>query len=170
MGETPMVTVRKRISYKLGHPYGTCRERRPSGLSHFDIYTKKQCMQQCLIDKIETKCECSSILFPKHRNISKQLPPCSYSSQAGCASKLIKMFAYKSCQCQPECHREKFEIVSHQYGSLSLKDHRKLMPEVDSNDTVLSVDLFQVSSTASTWIEQFILAFNFYLILVERLD
>ena len=78
--ETPMVTVRKRISLRLGHPYGNCRARQPSGLSHFDIYTKKQCMQQCLIDKIERKCFCSSILFPLHRNESKRLPACKYSS------------------------------------------------------------------------------------------
>ena len=55
--EIPMVTVRKRIrsvsqsrlylesstsiySYKLGPPYGKCKQRTPTNLTHFHIYTK----------------------------------------------------------------------------------------------------------------------------------
>ena len=52
-------------------------------------------------------------------------------------------FQYRSCNCPPDCHREKYEIVSQQYGSLSLKNHHGLMPHFESNETVLSVDLFQ---------------------------
>ena len=37
---------------------------------------------------------------------------------------MVKLFEYNTCDCLPECHAERYEIVSHQYGSLSLKDHR----------------------------------------------
>ena len=37
---------------------------------------------------------------------------------------MVKLFEYNTCECLPECHAERYEIVSHQYGSLSLKDHR----------------------------------------------
>ena len=33
--EIPLVTFRKRIIYRLGQPYGQCRKRFPSGLTHF---------------------------------------------------------------------------------------------------------------------------------------
>ena len=54
------------------------RARVPSGLTHFEHYTKKQCMYQCLIDRIETECNCTSILFPQNRNESLRLPPCTF--------------------------------------------------------------------------------------------
>ena len=84
--EIPLVTFRKRIIYRLGQPYGQCRKRFPSGLTHFVgtvtvkfvcfginshcslDYTKKQCMYQCLIDQVEAACKCSSALFPKNLN------------------------------------------------------------------------------------------------------
>ena len=75
--------------------------------------------------KIEAKCKCKSILFPTRVNISNyELPTCSFVKQAVCASKMVKLFEYNTCDCLPECHAERYEIVSHQYGSLSLKDHR----------------------------------------------
>ena len=134
-----------------------CRERTPSNLTHFQYYTKKSCMYECLIskdwfspyihlnrsvrvtrirpkspsrcpwnqEKIEAKCKCKSILFPTRVNISNyELPTCSFVKQAVCASKMVKLFEYNTCDCLPECHAERYEIVSHQYGSLSLKDHR----------------------------------------------
>ena len=97
--EIPLVTFRKRIIYRLGQPYGQCRKRFPSGLTHFiglntlttclnDIaavlscthyvnyildYTKKQCMYQCLINQVEAACKCSSALFPKNLNEARGL-------------------------------------------------------------------------------------------------
>ena len=46
--EIPVITFRKRRQVRLGPPYGICRPRRPSGLTHFEIYTKKHCFFQCL--------------------------------------------------------------------------------------------------------------------------
>ena len=98
--ETPIVTIRKKVSYKLEHPYGNCRPRKPSRLSHYSIYTKprssrvkfiwheqgwpwwkKQCMQQCLITLLESECKCSSLLFPQNRNLSLTLPICTYKAR-----------------------------------------------------------------------------------------
>ena len=46
--EIPVITFRKRRQVRLGPPYGICRPRKPSGLTHFEIYTKKHCFFQCL--------------------------------------------------------------------------------------------------------------------------
>ena len=46
--EIPVITFRKRRQVRLSPPYGICRPRRPSGLTHFEIYTKKHCFFQCL--------------------------------------------------------------------------------------------------------------------------
>jgi len=139
--EIPLVTFRKRITSKLGKPYGSCRARVPSGLTHFEHYTKKQCMYQCLIDRIEAECNCSSILFPQNRNESLRLQPCTFIQQSICTSKFIKIFEYNTCNCPAECRKEKFEIVSHQYASLSLRDHRSMLSGRDF--TILSLDLNQ---------------------------
>ena len=91
-------------------------------MQHHLVITKGSRWNQ---EKIEAKCKCKSILFPTRVNISNyELPTCSFVKQAVCASKMVKLFEYNTCDCLPECHAERYEIVSHQYGSLSLKDHR----------------------------------------------
>ena len=99
--EIPIVTFRQRISKKLGRPYNECRKSKPSGLrnffeffsnfskkfkflkqkSHFDHYTKKQCMFQCLINFTESVCKCSSPLFPKNLNATERLKTCGFIEQ-----------------------------------------------------------------------------------------
>ena len=37
--------------------------------------------QKCLIDVIERECECSSFLFPRNRNATKQLKSCGFIQQ-----------------------------------------------------------------------------------------
>lgn len=75
--------------------------------------------------------------------------------QSICTSKFIKIFEYNTCNCPAECRKgnfklndficyqflEKFEIVSHQYASLSLRDHRSMLSGRDF--TILSLDLNQ---------------------------
>ena len=99
--EIPIVTFRQRISKKLGRPYNECRKSKPSGLrnfskileiflkmkifeikkSHFDHYTKKQCMFQCLINYTESICKCASPLFPKNLNATERLKTCGFIEQ-----------------------------------------------------------------------------------------
>ena len=85
--------------------------------------------QKCLIDVIERECECSSFLFPRNRNATKQLKSCGFIQQvilhklkkltnlndffqSLCVSRYVKKFDYSRCKCDSECRHGKYWLQS----------------------------------------------------------
>ena len=64
-GSVPIVSIRQRKHKKLPYPFSTCMKRESDVLKYFNLYTKKHCIYECLIDLVIKSCKCVEYGFKK---------------------------------------------------------------------------------------------------------